>query len=106
MAAIMAGLRANPPAELAGVPVDQFVDYAVGAEMPAVNPSDPKPQQLPRADVLELLLAGGSRAIVRPSGTEPKVKAYVYATEATVEGADSLLASISAEVESILGGTK
>ena len=106
MAAIMAGLRANPPAELAGVPVDQFVDYAVGAEMPAVNPSDPKPQQLPRADVLELLLAGGSRAIVRPSGTEPKVKAYVFATEATVEGADSLLASISAEVESILGGTK
>lgn len=106
MAAIMAGLRANPPAELAGVSVDQFVDYAVGAEMPAVNPSDPKPQQLPRADVLELLLAGGSRAIVRPSGTEPKVKAYVYATEATVEGADSLLASISAEVESILGGTK
>lgn len=106
MAAIMAGLRANPPAELAGVPVDQVVDYAEGAEMPAVNPSDPEPQQLPPADVLELRLADGSRAIVRPSGTEPKVKAYVFAKATTMEGADSLLASVSAEVESILGGTK
>ena len=106
MAAIMAGLRANPPAEVAGLPVDQVIDYAEGAEMPAVNPSDPEPQQLPSADVLELRLAGGSRAIVRPSGTEPKVKAYVFAKAATMEGADSLLASISAEVESILGGTK
>ena len=106
MAAIMAGLRANPPAEVAGLPVDQVVDYAEGAEMPAVNPSDPEPQRLPPADVLELRLAGGSRAIVRPSGTEPKVKAYVFAKAATMEGADSLLASISAEVESILGGTK
>lgn len=106
MAAIMAGLRANPPAEVAGLPVDQVIDYAEGAEMPVVNPSDPEPQRLPPADVLELRLAGGSRAIVRPSGTEPKVKAYVFAKAATMEGADSLLASISAEVESILGGTK
>ena len=106
MADIMAGLRANPPAELAGVSVDQVLDYAEGAEMPVTNPSDPEPQQLPPADVLELRLADGSRVIVRPSGTEPKVKAYVFAKAATVEGADSLLASISAEVESILGGTK
>ena len=67
-----------------------------------------KPEEtgLPAANVLIYTLASGCTVVVRPSGTEPKVKAYVFATEATVEGADSLLASISAEVESILGGTK
>lgn len=36
-------------------------------------------QRLPESNVLEMRLAGGSRVLVRPSGTEPKVKAYVFA---------------------------
>lgn len=106
MAAIMKGLRVNPPSALAGLPVEHVVDYSAGAKMPVVNSSDSESRLLPPSDVLELRLSGGSRAIVRPSGTEPKVKAYIFAKAGAREGADSLLADISNEIRSILGGSK
>ncbi len=66
MAGIMAGLRENPP-ELAGSKIEAVVDYNT-----CVN-------GLPRADVIEFDLEGGNKAIVRPSGTEPKIKLYIFA---------------------------
>ena len=45
----------------------------------------------PPGDVLRLWLADGSRVIVRPSGTEPKIKLYVFAKDAGREAADALL---------------
>lgn len=106
MATVMRRLRGNPPNRVAGLPVEGVVDYACGAPMPVVNPSEAKPQVLPASDVLEFRLGGGSRVVVRPSGTEPKVKAYLYARFQTREGSDSLLAAMSAEVEKILGGDR
>lgn len=104
MTAVMRCLRRNPPERVAGLPVERVVDFACGVPMPMVNPSETESQVLPASDVLELRLGGGSRVIVRPSGTEPKVKAYLFAKGRTREGADSLLAVMSAEVETILGG--
>lgn len=106
MSSIMRRLREGPPAALAGLPVERVIDYARGAPMPVVNPSGPAPQALPPSDALELRLAGGSRAVVRPSGTEPKAKAYLFARSGTREGAESLLRDMSAEMDSILGGAE
>jgi len=65
MAAIMASLRQNPPAEIGGYKVVKVTDYNKTEET-----------GLPGANVLVYGLDGGASVIVRPSGTEPKIKAY------------------------------
>ena len=82
MQALMAGLRENPPAEFAGLAVEATVDYAAGVG------------GLPPANVVEFDLEGANKLIVRPSGTEPKVKAYLFAKGETREAAEQLLASL------------
>ena len=61
----MARLRTNPPGELGGLTVQQVDDLALGAT------------GLPPTDGLRYRLANGARVVVRPSGTEPKLKAYL-----------------------------
>ena len=65
MAGIMAGLRENAPAEIGGYAVVKAVDYM-----------DTAATGLPAANVLVYTLDGGATVIVRPSGTEPKIKTY------------------------------
>ena len=105
MAAMIAGLRNSEPVEFGGIAVAQSIDYANGAAMPVVNPTD-ESQKLPPADVFELRLADGSRAIFRPSGTEPKAKAYVFAKAEGREGADEKLVSLTATAKRILEGNR
>jgi phosphomannomutase len=62
---IMQRLRATPPTQIAGAKVTEFVDLAIGTTT------------LPPTDGLLFNLEGGGRVIVRPSGTEPKVKVYL-----------------------------
>jgi phosphomannomutase len=80
-ARVMARLRANPPASLGGQPVTGITDLAAGAG------------ELPPADVLTYRLAG-ARVVFRPSGTEPKLKAYLEVVEPT--GSRSLAAARAA----------
>lgn len=103
LAAMMAGLRGGKLSEFGGIPVVQNIDYADGAAMPVINPTD-NPQKLPPADVYELRLADGSHVIFRPSGTEPKAKAYVFAKAEDRAAADSRLVSLSAAAKDILKG--
>lgn len=79
MRSLMEGLRANPPAEFAGLAVERVVDYAPGVD------------GLPPANVVEYDLAGDNKVIFRPSGTEPKVKAYLFAQRPTRPEAAQLL---------------
>lgn len=65
MASIMASLRENPPAEIGGYKVTKVTDYMRTEET-----------GLPAANVLVYALEGGATVIVRPSGTEPKIKTY------------------------------
>ena len=65
MAGIMQGLRDNPPAEFAGLKVVKATDY-----------TKPEETGLPKANVLIYTLEDGASVIVRPSGTEPKIKTY------------------------------
>ncbi len=92
MADIMGGLRAEQPKEIAGYKVVGYTDYDAGAPMPITGGlGDTKPQVLPAANVLEFNLEGGHKFIVRPSGTEPKIKAYLFATEKTREEAEAII---------------
>lgn len=91
MAAIMTGLRENPPTEIAGLPVEGFVDYKTDVEMPVVGGDGSCPKQLlPKSNVLEYRLGEGVKVIVRPSGTEPKIKAYLFSKGATREESQAL----------------
>jgi len=76
---LLDGLRKNPPTEIAGRAVDSIDDLAV--------PKD----GLPPTDGLRIWLAGGIRIIVRPSGTEAKLKCYVEVITKTSEESFALL---------------
>lgn len=90
MAGIMAGLRVEAPAEIAGAKVEAVVDYAT-----CVN-------GLPKADVIEFDLEGGNKAIVRPSGTEPKIKLYIFAKGEDAAAADALIDAIEEDGRKLL----
>ncbi|WP_455139982.1 phospho-sugar mutase [Thermophilibacter sp.] len=100
---LMASLRAEAPETVAGQRVESIVDYSNGAPMPVVNPLPYDPEQtLSPTDMLEWRLEGGSRVLVRPSGTEPKLKAYCFAKGASEGGAEAAVASLSGGTRDIL----
>ncbi len=90
MRGIMAKLREQAPSELAGRAVEAAVDYEGG-----VN-------GLPSANVVEFDVEGGNKVIVRPSGTEPKIKLYVFAKDADRAAADALLDALEAAGRELL----
>lgn len=91
MAGIMSGLRENPPVQIAGLPVEGVVDYKTDVEIPVVGGDGNTPAQLlPKSNVLEYRLGEGVKVIVRPSGTEPKIKAYLFSKGATREESQAL----------------
>ncbi|MBN1591553.1 MAG: phospho-sugar mutase, partial [Pirellulales bacterium] len=78
MKAVMAQFRESPPASLAGIEVSQVRDYLNQTLTPTGR--DPRPLAGPRGDLVMLdLAAAGNYVAVRPSGTEPKVKFYMFA---------------------------
>ncbi|MGN1402114.1 MAG: phospho-sugar mutase [Bacillus sp. (in: firmicutes)] len=83
---IMAGLRGDTPVEIAGIPVSAVRDFKSGV---VKNLKSQKEQEtgLPKADVLFYDLEDGSSVIVRPSGTEPKLKIYIMTKGETFEEA-------------------
>ena len=58
---------------------------------------------LPTANVIELNMAEGCKIIIRPSGTEPKVKAYLFSRAETDSAAYEILDSFEAEAKQLLG---
>lgn len=106
IAATMLRARAHMPKEFAGIPVARVIDYSKGAPMPVVGATRPSNQTLPPSNVLEFRLADGSKVMLRPSGTEPKVKAYVFAAGTTQDEADDRLKSLCEGVETLLGTNK
>jgi phosphomannomutase len=93
ISAIMAALRDSPPSDISGVRVDQVDDFIGGFGVFAPN------------DILRFWMRGGARVIVRPSGTEPKVKVYIDAS--SVSGSvDERRASANAEVATLEAGMR
>lgn len=99
IATVMARLRNEPPSAVAGVPVTSVDDLARGGA------------GLPPTDGMRITLASGARIIVRPSGTEPKVKCYLQSAPtptgdvvADRERARGELDALAAEVTAWLAG--
>lgn len=91
---IMNTLRNDHLAEIAGLKVVRIDDYKLSISKDALTgvSSD---ITLPKSDVLAFFLEGGAKVIVRPSGTEPKIKTYYTAKAPTYEEATALEAKLS-----------
>ena len=90
MQRLMESLRNDPPKAIAGQAVEQVVDYAAAGA------------GLPQADVLEFRLAGGGKFMVRPSGTEPKIKAYLSAVGESEAAAQAAIGALAGMAHSLL----
>ncbi|MBO4431983.1 MAG: phospho-sugar mutase [Clostridia bacterium] len=98
----MERIRNAPPRSIAGRDVIIFKDYKTSV---ALNMTDGKTEkiELPRSNVLSFYLSDGSLLIVRPSGTEPKIKLYVCAVGADRASAEITRDQIIAEGTALLG---
>ena len=102
MADLMASLRAQPPVEIAGVAVKEQKDYKDGSVVQVADGSR-STMELSGSNVLRYEMADGTSLIVRPSGTEPKVKVYILANGADRAECDAKVEKYAAWSESLKG---
>ena len=88
MAELMQSFRDKPLTNIAGLKVVQVLDY------------ENEIKGLPRANVIQFDLENSNKVIVRPSGTEPKVKVYIFTVGESEEAAIALDATIADEISS------
>lgn len=91
---IMNTLRNDHLAEIAGLKVIRIDDYKLSISKDVLTGAS-SDITLPKSDVLAFFLEGGAKVIVRPSGTEPKIKTYYTAKAPTYEEATALEAKLS-----------
>jgi phosphoglucomutase len=102
MRGIMAGLREHGLASLGGRRVERIRDVQRGVSFDPARPSEQAPLSLPKSDVLQFFLEGGTTVSARPSGTEPKIKFYINCTvPAAGGGLASAKADAAAQCEAI-----
>ena len=101
MKEIMAGLRANTPKTIGGLEVLAVTDYEVSKK--TTSDGVVSEVTLPKSDVITYNLADDASVIIRPSGTEPKIKVYYTTKGATNADAMAVYEKISAEFTKILG---
>lgn len=99
---IMADLRANAPKEIDGSTVVKINDYGESVSIDAVS-GEKTVLTLPKSNVLCYFLENGSSLIVRPSGTEPKIKLYICAVGSTAEDGDAKKQSLTDAGTKLLG---
>ena len=100
MAALMKRLRTAPPANIAGVDVVVRKDYQDGSAVDCATGNVGK-MELSGSNVLRFELADGTTILVRPSGTEPKIKVYILTLGKDAAERDANLAKYSAWVETL-----
>ncbi len=88
--ALLSNLRSDPPINIAGIAVEAIDDLA-----------DPT-SDLPPTDALRIWLAGNIRIIIRPSGTEAKIKCYIEVITRTSEESKNLLGQLSTPLRELL----
>jgi phosphoglucomutase len=96
MTDMMDELRNNPPKEINGSKVVWVGDYKKGITTDGET-------GLPKSNVLSYRMESGDAVIVRPSGTEPKIKIYITAKATSREEAEKKLSVISDSVKTLLG---
>lgn len=102
MSDMMTKLRNNPPKTIAGENIITVSDYKLQTATDTASGNISK-IELPKSNVLSYKLPGGTGVIVRPSGTEPKIKIYITAVASDRLGAENKTKLISEDMEKILG---
>ena len=100
MADLMANLRKDPPKEIGGETVKLWKDYKDGSVVDAAT-GEKTVMELSGSNVLRYELSDGTSVIVRPSGTEPKVKVYILAQGASQADCADKVARYSAWAENL-----
>ena len=98
MEGMMRALRTQPPKEIGGMPVALLYDYQARV-VTDMKSGVQREITLPESNVLSYKLPGGSGVIVRPSGTEPKIKVYITARDKTREKAQRLTDALAADMK-------
>jgi phosphoglucomutase len=101
MSEIMTATRNNPPEELAGLKVMKVSDFEAGTITDTVT-GEKEPLSFPKSNILSYVLSDGSAAIVRPSGTEPKIKVYIAGCGKTKEEATQTAENIGEAMKKLL----
>jgi phosphoglucomutase len=103
IADMMSVYRNNPPAAINGSPVVQLLDYELQKGR-NLQTKDSWTLQLPKSNVLQFILADGSKISARPSGTEPKIKFYfsVHTPLASPGEFDKVNGELSARIDGII----
>ena len=102
MQEIMASLRSDTPDSIGGLKVLEFSDYITSITQD-IQTCQKKTIDLPKSDVLAFGLEDNASVIIRPSGTEPKIKVYYTTTGKTSDDANAAYEKIDAEFRKILG---
>ncbi len=98
---VMQRLFSAPPKDIDGIKAVSVCDYKKGER---VNPDGSvTPTGLPSSEVLELGLEGGASVIIRPSGTEPKMKIYLTACESSKAGSLAMLDRLEKHSRGLVG---
>ena len=100
MAALMKNLRAQPPVQIAGVDVAVRKDYTDGSVVDC-RTGKKSTMELSGSNVLRYELADGTTILVRPSGTEPKIKVYILTQGRDAAGRDANLAKYGEWVKTL-----
>ena len=102
MSEIMNELRENPPSEIGGLKVLSIADYKTSMKKDMTNGST-EAINLPKSDVISFVLEKNAKVIIRPSGTEPKIKAYYTTNDTDRKNAVILEEVISNDFKKIIG---
>ena len=102
MKEIMTGLRTNAPESIGGVKVLAVADYAASTKK-CTQTGAVETLTLPKSDVITFYLEDDASVIIRPSGTEPKIKVYYTTKGADHAAATGLQSALSADFTKILG---
>ncbi len=97
-AALLQGLRTDSPASLGGLAVEEVLDY-LKLSLTNIPSGEVTALDMPTSNVLEFRMSGGNRVIVRPSGTEPKIKFYLTGVAATRAAALAQLELLKADMQ-------
>lgn len=99
---IMDSLRENPPKSIASMEVLKISDYLKSVSQDKKT-GEIKSVSLPKSNVLSYSLPDDCGVVIRPSGTEPKIKIYVTSHSKTNEEAEKITSALSQDIEKIMG---
>ena len=107
IAAMMESYRSNPPKSINGSEVVQLLDYEL-RKSKNLKTGEESDIQLPGSNVLQFMLADGSKISARPSGTEPKIKFYFSVNTKLNNAADfdKVNKALDEKIKGIIGDMK